>query len=201
MARKTVGGVPAWMLAVALVAGVVIWRSRQTKAAAAAASAAPPQPAQGGGGDPFLVAYQAGEASGVSTYQAGVSTGISLVDSILGMFPGGLEQSQSASGGGGAAAQATQPQPALGKLVGAGYGGGLSPQQGVVTTPQGTFSELGSEAAYGAAYLSNPGSVYYEPAPGVFSPVPKQLAGAFIGMGNDPSLAGYAGTPVFVKES
>lgn len=95
--RGRIAGFPVWLvlLGVAGVGGLV-WRQRKKSATVAQATQAQQQATTaqgtGGGQDPFLVAYQAGEASGVSTYSSGVSTGISLVDSILGMFPGGLEQ-------------------------------------------------------------------------------------------------------------
>ena len=89
--RKTLGGIPLWAYAVA-VAGVGLIYLRQRKAAAAAAQAnqaAAPAPAAASASatDPVLIAYQAGEASGVSSYSQGVGSGIGLVESILGQFP------------------------------------------------------------------------------------------------------------------
>jgi len=85
-----------WLAAGVLVVGIYYYESKK-KSAAASAAAAQASTAQAAttptaAGDPLLVSYQAGEASGVSTYQAGVTSGISLVDSIMGMFPGGAEQ-------------------------------------------------------------------------------------------------------------
>lgn len=92
--RRTIAGVPLWIVLVVVGGGGLYWYTRRQQAAAQAAAqaaqaaATPSNPS--GTGDPFLTAYQAGESSGVSIYSAGVGTGLSLVDSILGMFPASL---------------------------------------------------------------------------------------------------------------
>lgn len=109
--NRTVFGMPLWLvlLAVAGGGGYYLYDQRkkqaaaQASAAAASAQASAANTAAGSSSaagtptsmDPQLVAYQAGEASGVSAYSAGVTTGISLVDSIMSLFPGGAtEQTQ-----------------------------------------------------------------------------------------------------------
>ncbi len=167
---KRVAGLPLWMLmaGVAGVGGLWWYRRRQaataaTAAAQTAATAAQPTAAPGGTGDPFLVAYQAGEASGVSTYQAGVTSGISLVDSILGMFPpSGL----AAGGTSSSAGAAFTPPTNLGALTGSGYG--VSKNGQPVVTPSGTYEGL-SGGAFKSAVLGGQ-TTYYEAAPGVFLP-------------------------------
>ena len=145
-------GIPlwGWAAAGALVLAVV-YRSQQKKKAAAAAP--PPQTqtaaaASGVGMDPVLVAYSAGEASGVSTYSAGVNTGLSLVDAIMGLAPAASQSSA-------ATAQATIPAGIL--------QGSLGAQPGDFNLVSGTAQNL---------QLSGQGVQQYEQvSPGTFAPL------------------------------
>jgi hypothetical protein len=115
--RKKYAGIPLWaILAVGLAGGGLYLYRRKQAAANAAATAASQAPAAADqsttGQDPFLIAYQAGQADGVSSYQSGVSAGVSVIDSILGMFPGGLEQTQGQSGSAAPSATTTSVPPA-----------------------------------------------------------------------------------------
>lgn len=112
--RNRIAGIPLWLflLVGGGTAAFYVYKKRAATQAAAAQAASAAQPTQsaaasaGPSGDPLLLAYQSGEASGVASYSAGVTTGISLVDSIMQLFPGGATEATQA------ASQATAPQPA-----------------------------------------------------------------------------------------
>lgn len=141
-----VAGIPTPLLILALAAvGVYVYRTR-TKTAAAqqqtAANTAGLATTGTAAGDPVLTAYQTGEAAGVASYSAGVTSGISLVDSILGMFPG----STSAAAAGNNAAQT------IGAGVGTAAGAG---QPTAATTGQGG-SSTGTTQPSGPNYVQVP---------------------------------------------
>lgn len=96
--KRSYFGVPlwGWLAAGGLAAGFWWYRGKKQAAAAAQQTQQASQVQATGTStlDPALVAYQAGEAAGVSTYSAGVTTGIGLVDSIMGMFPAGPTSAQ-----------------------------------------------------------------------------------------------------------
>jgi hypothetical protein len=120
--------------AIGLSGGVVIYEKRKKAAAAATASTeaaaassqqqADADTANTPAGDPLLIAYQTGEASGVSSYSSGVGTGIGLVESILGQFPT-VGSTSSAP----APTPISQPSPPAASPAPA------SPSGGVTTTP------------------------------------------------------------------
>lgn len=159
--RKTIAGIPVWMLAVVgLGGGYLVWRRRQKNAAAtAAATAQQPASTTAGGyssSDPVLVAYQAGEASGTAAYSAGAATGIGLVESIMGSFPTVTAQPGGAGTGGAVSgSSATAPGPAAAPPAPA------QPGYGVIQTAQGPMIVLGQLGSSTPGYNVGGGSPVY----------------------------------------
>ena len=193
-------GIPLWGWGIAAGgAGLLVYRSEEKKkqtataAAVAAQSSAATQAQQAStpqspGSDPTLLAYQAGEASGVAGYSAGVSTGISLVDSIMGMFAspggtsaGGTGTATGVGGGGGTGTGST----------GTGSTGTSTPSPTAPTNPNATVSIgghtydwLSTPAAVSAAKSVGDAIYYYNPnVPGVIAP------------SNAKTLAAYTADP------
>lgn len=152
--NRTMFGLPLWLLlGVVGGGGYYLYDTHKKQAAAQAAAVAQAQQASaakssaGGSSmagtptsmDPQLVAYQAGEASGVASYSAGVTTGISLVDSIMSLFPGGATEQTQANQ---AAATAAGPGPA-------------TLQNPQVVTPNATAGPTGPAGYTGYSYISS----------------------------------------------
>ena len=142
---QRIAGVPVPVLAVLVGAvGLYLYRKRAAAKTAAAGQQSAANSAQlattgTSYGDPVLTAYQTGEAAGVASYSAGVTSGISLVDSILGMFPAAPTTAQA----GGSAAQQIGSgypgSPALpGPTVGTTGPGGTTTGALTPTTPAGS---------------------------------------------------------------
>ena len=198
--RRTLAGIPVWaILVVGAAGGDWVYRGRkqnQARQMAAAQSQTTTHAAPTGASqDPYLVAYQAGEASGISGYSAGVTSGISLVDSILGMFPAGAvagQTGQAAAATSATAGGAVQPAgvanaaPALPAqhMMGAGY---LPLDPGAAAQPVGGYLWVSSPTA-AAADVQQGQQTYYEPAPGVFQPIAGNNWGALPG-----------NTPVYIR--
>ena len=195
--RRTLAGIPVWaILVVGAAGGYWVYRGRKTNQARAAAQSQTTAQAQptGASQDPYLVAYQAGEASGISGYSAGVTSGISLVDSILGMFPAGAVAGQAGQAAAATSATAGAVQPAgmanaapplpAQHMMGAGY---LPLDPGAAAQPVGGYLWVSSPTA-AAADVQQGQQTYYEPAPGVFQPIAGNNWGALPG-----------NTPVYIR--
>ena len=171
---QRIAGVPVPVLAVLVGAvGLYLYRKRAAAKTAAAGQQSAANSAQlattgTSYGDPVLTAYQTGEAAGVASYSAGVTSGISLVDSILGMYPGSTTAGQAgqtaAQNIGGAATNpattAAAPTPTVG-TTGAGSSTGVA----MPTSPGQNYVKVSNPAAGGA--LASGGTEVYLNVPGM----------------------------------
>ena len=159
---KKVGGVPVWGIGLVVVGvvGYMYWRSKKAAGAAAASTTAGSSASGTTAATPAVVP--------ASDY--GAPTGFSL------------------AGGGGtppwaqpvpAATSPATPTPATTNQsqLGSGYGilNSQFPTQGVLSVPtsEGTFTELNSSnnPAYGGQAATGTAGNYYQPQPGVFTPI------------------------------
>lgn len=156
--KRTIFGVPLPLVIVAVgAAGYLFWRQRQQSqqaaTAAQTAATATAQQSSGAGataGDPALVAYQAGEASGVSSYASGVSQGIGLIESVMGQFPTVSPGSTSSP--------SPTPAPTTNPTGSSGSSG--QPGYGVISTAQGPMVVLG-EVSQPGYQVSGGAPVYF----------------------------------------
>lgn len=168
---RKIAGVPAWGwgLGAAAIAGVYIWRKR------AAASAAAAQAASAGSTTGTTSAANPAPAGNYGApYQSSGEGGGGGLASILGSLAALQPTPAASSSAPGVATASLAPGETQ---LGSGYGilNSDFPSQGVLSipTPQGTFTEANSSgnASYGGQPITTTAGTYYQPQPGVFSPV------------------------------
>ena len=164
---RKIGGLPgwAWGLGAVAIGGVYIWRKRSAAAAAAAATTAAGTTT---GTTALPATTQAADYGAPGSFGGGQGLA-SVLSAIQGLQP--VPPATTPAPGVATAAPSGQSQ------LGSGYGilNSQFPSQGVLSVPtaQGTFTELNSSnnPAYGGTPAGPGVTTYYQPQPGIFSPV------------------------------